>query len=211
MKRSLLDFQRADSLPGVEIITLSVYAMVLSQSRRQGEALSTIERAIRLDPLDPIAPELKSWMLFFGRQYGAAAQAARRALELEPGRVRARGFLGNALFMLGRVEDARREFQAMPTDDYRRVVGEAAIAAHQGRRQDALKAIPAIERRYRDAAYYQFAQVYAQAGSIDEAVQALEMSLNKRDPGLASIQVDPFLDPVRKDKRVSAIAARVFG
>lgn len=211
MKRSLLDFQRADTLPGVEIITLSVYAMVLSQSRRQGEALSTIERAITLDPLDPIAPELKSWMLFFGRQYGAAAEAARRALELEPGRLRARGFLGNALFMVGRIEDARREFQAMPADDYRRLVGEAAIAAHQGRRQDALKAIPAIERRYRDAAYYQFAQVYAQAGSFDEAIQALEMSWTKRDPGLASIQVDPFLDPVRKDKRVSAIAARVFG
>jgi serine/threonine-protein kinase len=211
MERSLLDFQRADTLPGVEIITLSVYAMVLSQSRRQGEALSTIQRAITLDPLDPIASELKSWMLFFGRQYGAAAEAARRALDLEPGRLRARGFLGNALFMLGRVEDARREFQAMPADDYRRVVGEAAIAARQGRRQDALKAIPAIERRYRDAAYYQFAQVYAQAGSVDEAIQALEMSWAKRDPGLASIQVDPFLDPVRKDDRVSAIAARVFG
>jgi hypothetical protein len=53
--------------------------------------------------------------------------------------------------------------------------------------------------------------VYAQAGSVDEAIQALEMSWAKRDPGLASIQVDPFLDPVRKDDRVSAIAARVFG
>ena len=30
MKRSLLEFQRADMLPGVEIITLSVYAMVLA-------------------------------------------------------------------------------------------------------------------------------------------------------------------------------------
>jgi TolB-like protein len=211
MKRSLLDFQRADMLPGVEIITLSVYAVVLSQTRRQREALTTIERAIKLDPLDPIAPELKSWMLFFGRQYVAAAEAAQRALQLEPGRLRARSFLGNALFMLGRVEDARRAFQAVPADDYRRLVGEAAIAAHEGRREEALKAIPAIERRYRDAAYYQFAQVYAQAGSIDEAIQALEKSWAKRDPGLASIQVDPFLDPVRGDNRFSAIAARVFG
>ena len=44
-------------LHGVEI-TLSVYALVLSQSRRQHEALFVIERAIKLDPLDPIAPEL---------------------------------------------------------------------------------------------------------------------------------------------------------
>ena len=185
--------------------------MVLSQSRRQREALATIDRAIALDPLDPIAPELKSWMLLFGRQYEPAAGAARRALQLEPGRLRATAFLGVALFMLGRVEDARRQFQTMPADDYRRLVGKAAIAAHEGRRQDALKAIPAIGELYRDAAYYQFAQVYAQAGLIEKAASALEMAWVKRDPGLASIQVDPFLDPARMDNRVSAIAARVFG
>lgn len=211
MKRSLLEFQRADMLPGVEIITLSVYGMVLSQARRQHEGLSTIDRAIALDPLDPIAPELKAWMLLFGRQYEAAGGAARRALQLEPGRLRATAFLGIALFMLGHVEDARRLFQTMPADDYRRLVGEAVIAAREGRRQDALKAIPAIGKRYGDAAFYQFAQIYAQTGLIDEAAKALEMALAKRDPGLASIQVDPFLDPARKDNRVSAVAARVFG
>jgi serine/threonine-protein kinase len=210
LKRSLFELQRADALPGVEIVTLVVYALVLSQSRHQPEALSMIDRAIALDPLNPLAPELKSWILFFGRQYEAAAVAARRALALEPRRLRSTAYLGNALIMLGRTDEARRQFQGMPADDYRRLVGEAVIAAREGRKQDALKAIPAIERRYGDAAYYQFAQVYAQAGLIDQAVQALETSWAKRDPGLATIQVDPFIDPVRKDARLSAIAARVF-
>jgi serine/threonine-protein kinase len=211
MKRSLQEFQRADMLPGVEIITLSVYGLVLSQARRQREGLSTIDRAIALDPLDPIAPELKAWALLLGRQYEAAASAARRTLQLEPGRLRATSYLGIAQFMLGRADDALRLFQTMPDDDYRRLVGEAAIAAREGRRQDALKAIPAIGRRYGDSAYYQFAQVYAQAGLIDEAARALETAWVKRDPGLASVQVDPFLDPARKDNRVSAVAAKVFG
>jgi hypothetical protein len=113
--------------------------------------------------------------------------------------------------MLGRPDDALRLFQTMPDDDYRRLVGEAAIAAREGRRQDALKAIPAIGRRYGDSAYYQFAQVYAQVGLIDEAARSLETAWVKRDPGLASVQVDPFLDPARKDNRVSAVAAKVFG
>ena len=211
LKQSLLDFQRADTLPGVEIYSLAVYSVVLSQSRRQRQALATIERAIALDPLDPLAPELKSWILFFGRQYDAAVSAARSAVELEPGRLRATAFLGNALLMLGRVEDASKEFQKIPADDYRRLVGEAAVASRQGHRDKALQAIPAIEKRYGDAAYYQFAQVYAQAGLINEAIQALDTGWEKRDPGLASIQVDPFLDPVRKDNRLSAIAERVFG
>ena len=211
MKRSLIEFQRADLLGGVEIITLSVYGVVLSQSRRQREGRLTIDRAIALDPLDPIAPELKSWMLFFGRQYEQAAGAARRALQLEPGRLRATAFLGFALCMLGHLQEAQQQFETMPADDYRRLVGEGTIAAHEGRRKDVLKAISAIGERYRDAAFYQFAQVYAQAGLIDEAARALEMAWAKRDPGLASIQVDPFLDPARKDNRVSAVAARVFG
>lgn len=53
-------------------------------------------------------------MLFLGRQYEAAVGAARRALRLEPGRLRATAFLGDALFMLGRIEDAQRALQAMP-------------------------------------------------------------------------------------------------
>jgi tetratricopeptide (TPR) repeat protein len=209
--QSLRDFQRADSLPGVEIVTLAIYGLVLSQSRRQQEALSTIERAIKLDPLDPLAQELKGWMLFLGRQYEEAIEAVRHALQLEPRRIRATAFLGYSLFLLGRVEEARRELATLASDDYRRIVGEAVIAAREGRREDALKAIPALTRRYGDAAVYQFAQVYAQSGLIEEAIRALETAWAKRDPGLASVQVDPFLDPIRKDKRVSAIAARVFG
>ena len=211
LRQSLLDFQRADSLPGVEVVTLAIYALVLSQSRRPREALSMIERAIGLDPLNPLAPELKGLCLFNDRQYEAALAPLRRALELNPGRIRSTSFLGCSLFKLGRIEDARRTFQQLPQDDYRRFVADAIIAAHNGRRDNALKSVNALERHYGDAAVYQVAQVYAQAGAINEAVRALEMSWEKRDPGLASIQVDPFLDPVRGDERVSAITARVFG
>jgi serine/threonine-protein kinase len=112
--------------------------------------------------------------------------------------------------MLGRTEEALREFQKVPADDYHRLVGEAAISARAGQRDEALRAIPALERRYGDSAYYQFAQVYAQTGLIAQGVEAIRISWAKRDPGLASVQADPFLDPLRKDASVSAIAAQVF-
>jgi hypothetical protein len=74
-----------------------------------------------------------------------------------------------------------------------------------------LAAIPVLERRYGDAAYYQYVQIYAQAGLVSKGLVALETAWAKRDPGLAGIQVDPFIDPLRKDTRVSAVAASVFG
>jgi len=209
LRRSLGDFERADALGGTDVITLSNYALVLGQSRRQADAQATMQRAIQLDPLNPFASEIQSWVLFNGRRYEESARSARRALVLEPGRSRATTFLGNALLMLGRTDEALQAFRRAPADDYHRIVGEAAISARQGHR-DPSKAIEALERRYADSAYYQFAQVYAQAGLIDQGMDALKRAWTKRDPGLSSILVDPFLDPLRKDVRISAIANHVF-
>ena len=211
MRRSLNYFQRAGALPGPDVFALINYADVLSQARMQSEALSAIQRAIDLDPLNPLSREFQSLILFYGRQYAQSIEAARRALTMAPDRVRSRGFLGNSLLMLHRNDEALSEFQKMPVDDYRRLVGQAAIAAHAGKRDDALAAIPAIERRYGDAAFYQYVQIYAQVGLVSEGIGALETAWAKRDPGLAGIQVDPFIDPLRKDARVSAITASVFG
>jgi serine/threonine-protein kinase len=211
MRRSLNYFRRADALPGPDVFALINYADVLCQARMQGPALSTIQRAITLDPLNPLSREFQSLILFYGRQYVESIEAARRALTMSPARVRSRGFLGNSLLMLNRNDEALSEFQKLPADDYRRLVGQATIAARAGRRQEALAAIPVLERRYGDAAYYQYVQIYAQAGLVSKGLVALETAWAKRDPGLAGIQVDPFIDPLRKDARVSAVAASVFG
>lgn len=211
LSRALDDFERADSLPGANVIVLAVYALVLSQARRSVQAWSTMERAIKLDPLNPLAPELQSQLLTNGRRFPEAVEAARRALRLEPERLRSKAFLGNALLMMGRPDQAQREYQQLPADDYRRLVGEAAIAARNGRRDQALNAIKAIEHRYGDAAFYQFGQIYSQLGLVDQGVAAIETAWAKRDPGLAAIQVDPFIDPLRKDPRIAQIAARIFG
>ena len=112
--------------------------------------------------------------------------------------------------MLGRTDEALRELQKTPADDYRRLVGEGVIAARSGRKADALGAIHAIGKRYGDAANYQYAEVYAQLGMTDQGIQALEAAWSKRDSGLGSIRVDPFLDPLRNDPRFSGIAARLF-
>ena len=57
----------------------------------------------------------------------------------------------------------------------------------------------------------QEAQIAAQLGDSDRAIHALKDSWSLKDSGLSAIQVDPFLDPVRKDPRFAAIARQVFG
>ena len=52
-----------------------------------------------------------------------------------------------------------------------------------------------------DGAPYQYAQIYAQLGEEEEALDALQKAWDVRDPGLTTMLVDPLLDPVRNEPR----------
>jgi tetratricopeptide (TPR) repeat protein len=170
-----------------------------------------LDRATNLDPLTPQTWALKSWSLLDSRRYEQSAEAARRALTIAPRHLRARTLLAWNLILLNRVDEAKRELSPVPADDYRRLVAEAAIAVRSNRKSDALALIPALRKRYGTTATYQEAQIAAQLGDSDRAIQALKDSWSLKDSGLSAIQVDPFLDPVRKDPRFAAIARQVFG
>ena len=209
MKQALEALRRAVEFPGADPSALNNYALALSRARRQGEAETMIERAIVLDPLNPTARVIQSWILFHGRKYPQSIKSARQALSIAPQNLRAPTLIAWDLFFLGRTDEAVRELQQVPADDYRRLVGEGAIAARTGRRADALRAIDGLKKHYGDTVQYQLAQVYAQLGDRDNAIAALEAGWSARDSGLTSMQVDPFLDPLRQDPRFKAIEGRL--
>jgi tetratricopeptide (TPR) repeat protein len=211
MRRALAELQRAAELPGGGALALLNYALVVCQFRRQSEAESIIDRAISLDPLNALPRMIKAWILYLGRRYPAAIDSARQALAIAPKNLRAKGLAAGSLLMLHRTDEAVRELKTMPADDYRRLVMEATIAARSGRTAEALGAVQAMQKRYGDAANYQYAQVYAQLGMTDKAIAALDTAWSKRDSGLGGMLVDPFIDPIRSDPRFSVIAKRLFG
>jgi serine/threonine-protein kinase len=210
MNRSLEELHKAADLPGADATTLTTLAFVSSQAGRQREAEILSDQGIKLDPLNPTAGWLQSWIFFFGRRYRTSIDASRRTLAIAPNNIGARSFLAWSLLMLGKTNEAVSELQKVPADNYRRLVGEGVIAARSGRKADALDAIRAIRRNLGDAANYQDAEIYAQLGMTDQAIQALDEAWSKRDSGLGSVRVDPFLDPIRTDPRLAKISARLF-
>ncbi len=50
--------------------------------------------------------------------------------------------------------------------------------------------------------------MHAQLGDADRAIESLSRALELRDPGLAQLLVDPFLDPVRDDPRFMDILTK---
>jgi tetratricopeptide (TPR) repeat protein len=210
MRRSLGELYKAVELPGADSFSFLNYALVLTAFRRQGEAQSAIDRGLSLDPLNPALRMGQAWVLFLGRQYPAAIEAAQATLAIAPENNRARGLLSSSLLLLGRTADAQREVARLPADDYRRNIAEAAIAGQAGRKAEALAAMQRMEQRYGDAVTYQKAQIYAQVGMVDDAIAQLELAWTLRDSGLGGVQVDPFIDPLRKDPRLAAIVKRLF-
>ena len=49
-----------------------------------------------------------------------------------------------------------------------------------------------------DPAFIQQADVYAQRGDTDQAIQCLGLAFENGDPGLSQLLVDPFLDPLQR-------------
>ena len=56
-----------------------------------------------------------------------------------------------------------------------------------------------------DALAYQYAQIYAQRGDRDRALEGLDTAMRLRDPGFRRLRNDPLLDPLRKEPRFQAI------
>ncbi len=207
LQRAMADMERADALPGEDAHAFRIYGVMLAQARRFDEAAQKIERAKALDPLNPASLETEALVMAFTRKYPASVAAARRALALAPDRLQARRVLANALLLQGNDAEARAEYARLDPTDYRRLLGEAILAARAGDRAAALGKLGDMERRYGDAAVYQYCQIYAQLGLPDEAIAALRRAVAVRDPGVPHLQVDPFLDPIRGDDRFGEIVA----
>jgi hypothetical protein len=211
MSRAFQETQRSVTLPGADAPIFFNHALTLCQMGRQSEAENVAAQAISLDPLSAVARAVQSRIYFYGRRYPESLEAGRRALLIKQENTLAKSIIGWDLLMLDRLEEATRALEKLPADDYRRIVGLAAIAVRLNRKDQALAAIDAIRKRYGDAANYQTAQIYAQVGDVDKGGAALQAAWEKRDSGLASMQVDPFLDSLRNDPRYRAVAKRVFG
>lgn len=204
-KPAFSELQRGVRLGPNSAEAQSTYAFSLSQLGRYKDAWEAVRRAEALDPLNPRVFQSVSNIQLAARQYPAAAATARRALALAPGWTSVRSALSNALLLEGRLGDAEAEYSKLPPADVHGLMGLAVVAAlnHDIGKSDTL--VAKIREKFGDNASYQYVQIYAQRREADAAITNLRRAVEVRDPGLAGIKVDPFLDPIRGDPRLVEI------
>src|SRR5262245_37464916 len=82
----------------------------LISSGQPKEGITAIERAIRLDPHDPMLPSRISdvaMAVYLNREYDRAIEAAKRAIRSNPSHPRPYRWLAAALAQLGRYDEAK--------------------------------------------------------------------------------------------------------
>jgi hypothetical protein len=110
-------------------------------------------------------------------------------------------------YFLGDLPKARDSCAVKP-DDWESLVCFAITyekLGKLGKRGDAAAALGKLRASGGDDYALQYAEIYAQWGSVVKAMEALETAFRLRDPGLETIKVDPLLDPLRNDPRFQAI------
>jgi serine/threonine-protein kinase len=174
-----------------------------------GKALPLADRLVELNPLGPTSYSVRSLVLIDLRRYDDAIQAARKSLQLAPSREWPHQLIAHALILLNRPTEARAELNFVAPDDLYRLAAEGFIAARAGDTNAVNRIVSQIHEGSGDAAMFQYAQIYAQAGQLDRAFEALGKGLAVRDPGVTGVRTDPFLDPIRSDRRYPALVKSV--
>lgn len=189
-------FERSRELGAGEATVMARYAQFSARTGRERAASEAMQRALQLDPLNPLIHRAAGSVEYAARNYAASMPPLRKALEMNPRMSRAHAAIGDALLMLGRLEEARSAYAAEPVEDFR-LAGQAIVEHRLGNAGAAQAAMAKLVADHGDRVLYQQAQILAQWGDADAAIGKLKRALEVGDSGLIYARNDPLLDPLR--------------
>jgi TolB-like protein/Tfp pilus assembly protein PilF len=197
-------FERSATTGSGEATVMARYAQYSARIGRDREATAAMQRAVRLDPLNPLIHRAAASVEYAARRYAESLPPLRQALAMNPKMSRSHASMGDALLMLGRLAEARTEYLAEPAADFR-LAGLAIVGKKLGHSTEAQAALAELLADRAEQSLYQQGQVYAQWAEQDTAIERLEQARVVGDSGLIYARNDPFLDPLRGDPRFARI------
>jgi TolB-like protein/Flp pilus assembly protein TadD len=172
------------------------------------DALQLMNTSLELDPLNPSAYEVLSFIQIRRGRLAEAEAAIRRTLEISPTYGFAHYNLGVVLLVRGKPELALAESLKEP-DERTRLLGSAIAYFALGRKTDSDAALTRwMENTAKDSAFLT-ATIYAFRGESDEAFRWLDRAYAQKDATLAFIKGDPLLKKIEGDPRYKAFLKKM--
>jgi tetratricopeptide (TPR) repeat protein len=190
-------------------------AMLYASWRRQTESMEMLRRARAADALGPALALAEILVHTNARDFEAAAEYGRRAMELHPHFPSAVVFYASALEGMGKYQQALEQYRMScvlaPDIAWHRTL-EAACMAKMDRVDDARAILGELNklRPYEYVDPYHLSILLYALGEKDAAFKELESAYEVGCPTLTMMDVDAKLDPMRDDPRFAAMRAKVF-
>ncbi len=175
---------------------------------RVPEAIAAGKKAIKLDPLKSSPWGNLAHYLTFTRDFPAAHEAIRRALEISPEDPFELNVLGVLQLVEGNVQDALATFRRSGLE-IGRLYGIAMAAYTLKEPKASQQALDELIAKHAADAAYQIADVYAWRGEKAPAFEWLERSYAQQEGGLTTIKFDPLVDSLRGDPRYKALLRKL--
>ncbi|MCJ7556227.1 MAG: tetratricopeptide repeat protein [Gammaproteobacteria bacterium] len=175
---------------------------------RYEEGYRHLQKAAVLDPLDWSIQISLANSHFRQERYDQALEILYRVREMDPGRAGIHYRIGRTLLATGRNEEALAEFR-LEKLEFLALQGEAVVLGRLGKPGEAQATLDKLIKGTGESSSYQIAQVYAQRGDLDSAMDWLERGYAIRDPGLTYLKADNTLDPLRDDPRFQALMEKM--
>jgi len=197
-------FEKSSVLGAGEATVQARWAQYCARTGRVREAAEAIQRALARDRLNPLIHRASGAIEYAARRFAESIPPLRHALEMHPRMSRAHAAIGDALVNLGSLAEARTEYAAEPVPDFQ-LTGLAITEHRSGNKAAAREAMDRLVAELGNRVLYQQAQVFAQWGDVETAIERLLKAREFGDSGLVYARNDPFLDPLRGDRRMSAL------
>jgi serine/threonine protein kinase/Tfp pilus assembly protein PilF len=194
------DSEQALALAPGDSSVLSLYAVQIAASGKIPKAITAMNRAIALDPLNGYAWGNISLFFAVNHDYSEARRAIERALAINPSNDAFHFALGQLDLLQKRLVDALTEFQKQSSEGSRGMA-IAMIEYASGHDKESQQALKELIAHHATDMAYQVGDVYAWRGETDKAFEWLERAYQQRDSGLNGIAYDPLLADLQTDPR----------
>ena len=163
------------------------------------------------DPLAPLSHQVVLYHALMAGHYEEVIAEGRQMLEKFPGSTRPHQQIGNALWALGRYEEALAEYEIRwgPESESFRVFSEAFERAGPKGAAKALADRLAERSKTEAIGPMTIAGCYALAGESDPAFQWLERAFEIRSASLLHAPAIPQFESLRADPRFEALMQRI--
>lgn len=200
-----LAYNRALALSPGNLNAINSLSSLMGVLGKKEEKLVFALRALARDPLD-LRALLNTTVAHANLGHCAdAAEITRKALNLVPQASRFHGVLAHC-WQFHQADYAKAiDLYAKEPLDFMKETGLAIAYNKLGQQGKAQQHMDQLIADNGEAASFQYAQVYAQWGEPEKALDALERAWDINDAGILTMNADEFLSPIRQHPRFIAL------